>query len=64
VDAALQVHRRYFPTGQLAKTWGRDVDPVEYTYDSQGRLTALRSWREFGNRKGVTTHFDSPGPER
>ena len=56
------VHYTYWPTGELRKTWGARVYPVESTYDSQGRMKTLTTWKDHGNAAGaaVTTwNYDS-----
>ncbi|MDZ4816842.1 MAG: hypothetical protein SGI71_11320 [Verrucomicrobiota bacterium] len=47
----------YLPTGELSRTWGSRVYPVDYTYENQGRLKTLTTYRDFvGNAgKDVTT---------
>lgn len=42
----------YFPTGDLQKTWGSRTVPAEYTYDTQGRMKTLRTWKEFDQSAG------------
>jgi RHS repeat-associated protein len=37
----------YWPTGALKRTWGARTTPQEMTYDSQGRLKTLATWRDF-----------------
>jgi len=45
----------YFPTGDLRKTWGSRTTPVEYTYDAQGRMKTMRTWKEFDQSSGSGT---------
>ena|GEM_PF-791866 len=45
----------YYPSGLLWRTWGARVYPVEYAYDSQGRLQTLSTWRDFGGQSGSAT---------
>ena len=35
----------YHPTGQLKKTYGSHTYPIEYTYDSQGRMQTMKTGR-------------------
>jgi RHS repeat-associated protein len=37
------VHHEYFPTGELKKQYGAQTYPVEYTYDTQGRIKTLHA---------------------
>lgn len=45
-------HTSYFPTGEVKKTWGSRAYPVEYTYDSQGRMKTLKTWQNFDEGAG------------
>jgi len=47
----------YYPNGLLKKTYGSRTYPVQYTYDSQGRLQTMTTWQDFANGTGpgVTT---------
>jgi RHS repeat-associated protein len=45
-DASVQ-SRRYHGDGQLAKTFGSQINPVEFTYDRQGRQRTLKTWQSF-----------------
>ncbi len=47
----------YYPNGSLKKTYGSRTYPVQYTYDSQGRLQTMTTWQDFGGGTGaaVTT---------
>ena len=45
-DASVQ-SRRYQADGQLAKTFGSQINPVEFTYDRQGRQRTLKTWQDF-----------------
>lgn len=56
------VNSSYEPDGQLRRTWGDAVYPVEYTYDTQRRLKTMTTWRNFaGNtdRSVTTWNYDS-----
>lgn len=37
------VHYEYFPTGELKKQYGAQTYPVEYAYDTQGRIKTLQA---------------------
>ncbi|MBX3737165.1 MAG: RHS repeat-associated core domain-containing protein [Candidatus Didemnitutus sp.] len=52
----------YWPTGQVKRTSGSRTYPVEYAYDSQGRLKTLTTWRNYAGNSGtaVTTWNYSP----
>jgi YD repeat-containing protein len=45
----------YFVTGLLQKTWGSRTYPVEYSYDSQGRMVTMKTWQNFAAGTGVAT---------
>src|SRR5690606_19070940 len=47
----------YWPTGATKRTSGARMYPVEYTYDSQGRVKTLTTWQDFAGDAGkaVTT---------
>jgi RHS repeat-associated protein len=47
----------FFPTGEIQQTSGSRTYPVEYTYDSQGRMKTMTTWKDFANDAGaaVTT---------
>jgi RHS repeat-associated protein len=45
----------FFPTGQLKKTYGSRTYPVEYTYDSVGRMATMKTWRDFVGNSGAAT---------
>lgn len=49
------VHMEYWPTGELKKTYGSRTYPVEYTYDSQGRMAALKTWQNYTGNSGTAT---------
>ncbi|AHF92643.1 type IV secretion protein Rhs [Opitutaceae bacterium TAV5] len=60
-DAA-ETETTYYPTGQVKRTWGARTYPQEYTYDAQGRLRTLTTWKDFAGTAGeaVTTwNYDS-----
>jgi len=48
-------HMAYFPTGAVKMTWGGKAYPVEYTYDSQGRMKTLKTWQTFNFTTGQGT---------
>ncbi len=39
--------RRYHDDGALRMVFGQGTNPVEYTYDRQGRLRSMTTWRAF-----------------
>lgn len=47
----------YYANGLLKKTYGSRTYPVQYTYDSQGRLQTMTTWQDFTGGAGtaVTT---------
>jgi len=51
------VNTTYYPTGAVKRTWGSRSHPVHYTYDGQGRVMTLTTWRDFAGDTGkaVTT---------
>ena len=51
------VNTTYYPTGAVKRTWGSRTYPVHYTYDGQGRVMTLTTWRDFAGDTGkaVTT---------
>jgi RHS repeat-associated protein len=49
-------------TGQLKKTSGSRTYPVEYTYDSQGRMKTMKTWQSFSGNSGTaitTWNYDA-----
>jgi RHS repeat-associated protein len=55
-DGAL-VSKEYYLSGQLKRTYGARTYPVEYTYDTQGRMKTMTTWQDYAKREGaaVTT---------
>jgi len=45
----------YYPNGLLKKTWGSRIYPVEYTYDSAGRMKTMKTWQDFSGNTGMAT---------
>lgn len=43
----------YYSNGLLKKRWGSKAYPVEYTYDSQGRIKTLKTWQNFAANSGT-----------
>ena len=76
-DAAVK-ETSYHPDGRIKREWGARTYPVDYTYDAQGRMKTLTTWRDFAGTTGaaVTTwnyhaqrgwlenkrHHDNQGP--
>ncbi|MBL9170605.1 MAG: RHS repeat-associated core domain-containing protein [Verrucomicrobiales bacterium] len=50
------VTNEYFLTGELKKTFGSRTYPVEYTYDSQGRMLTMKTWKDFVGNTGTATN--------
>ena len=48
-------YNEWYANGQLKKSWGVRVNPVEYAYDSQNRLTSLTTWKDYANTLGSAT---------
>jgi RHS repeat-associated protein len=46
------VSNSYFANGQLQKTFGSRTYPVEYTYDAQGRMKTMKTWKDFNETTG------------
>jgi hypothetical protein len=46
-------YREYYPNDRLKKTWGAGVYPTEYTYDAQGRVRTIKTWRNHSADSGV-----------
>jgi len=49
------VTNEYYASGELKKVLGSRASPVEYTYDSQGRVKTFKTWRESGNENTAAT---------
>ncbi len=56
------VNNQYYPSGDLMMTWGARTYPVGYTYDPQGRMRTMVTWRNFEQDSGraVTEWIYSP----
>ena len=50
--------------GLLKKTWGSRTYPVEYTYDTVGRMTTLKTWQDYGAESGPATTAWNYQPQR
>jgi RHS repeat-associated protein len=48
-------HTAYFPNGKVKKTYGARMYPSEYTYDMQGRMKTLKTWKDFNEAAGTGT---------
>ena len=60
-----KTYNRYTSNGQLWKTWGGQGNyPVEYAYDTQGRMTALKTWRDVGRDATAAVTTWSYDPQR
>jgi YD repeat-containing protein len=49
------VTNEFFPTGEIKKTYGARTYPVEYTYDPQGRMKTMKTWKNFAGNSGAAT---------
>jgi RHS repeat-associated protein len=49
------VTNEYFLTGERKKTFGSRTYPVEYTYDAQGRMLTMKTWKDFAGNTGTAT---------
>src|SRR6266545_3996803 len=56
------VTNEFFTTGELRRTSGSRTYPVEYTYDGQGRMKTMKTWKDFaGNTGSATTTWNYDG---
>jgi YD repeat-containing protein len=46
------VTNEYYSTGELKKTYGTRTYPVEFTYDTAGRLRTNTTWQSFADNSG------------
>jgi RHS repeat-associated protein len=51
----LVVTNEYSPLGVLKKTYGARIYPAEYTYDSQRRMTTMKTWQNYAGNSGTAT---------
>ncbi|HAB17653.1 MAG TPA: RHS repeat-associated core domain-containing protein [Verrucomicrobiota bacterium] len=58
------VKNEYFPTGSLKKTSGSRTYPLEYTYDAQGRMKTLKTWRQLADAATSATTTWNYNPYR
>jgi RHS repeat-associated protein len=49
------VTNEYYPSGELKKTYGTRAYPVEFLYDSQGRLRTNKTWQGFAAGSGLAS---------
>ena len=49
------VTNEFFLTGMLKKTYGSRTYPVEYTYDTAGRMATMKTWQNFAGALGAAT---------
>ncbi len=54
----------YFDTGEIKKTHGSRTYPVEFTYDSQGRIKTMTTWQDFAGLTGAATTTWNYDPNR
>ncbi|MBN1670084.1 MAG: hypothetical protein JXR37_03580, partial [Kiritimatiellae bacterium] len=56
-----EIHREYWPTGEVKSQTGARTYPVTYTYDPRGRMRTLSTYRNgVANPADTTTwHYDS-----
>jgi hypothetical protein len=45
----------YHLTGLLKKAYGSRTYPVEYTYDTQGRMKTMKTWQDFAGNSDIAT---------
>jgi RHS repeat-associated protein len=48
-------HTAYLPNGKVKKTYGARMYASEYTYDAQGRMKTLTTWKDFNESTGMGT---------
>nr|WP_246459235.1 RHS repeat-associated core domain-containing protein [Puniceicoccus vermicola] len=53
------VYTEYTDRGEVAKTWGSQQFPVEYTYDAQGRMATMTTWQDFNPGTGIGVSGDA-----
>lgn len=58
------VTNEFHVTGALKKTSGSRTYPVEYTYDTQGRMKTLKTWQNFSANSGAAITTWSYDPYR
>jgi RHS repeat-associated protein len=58
------VVNEFYVTGALKKTSGSRTYPVEYTYDTQGRMKTLKTWQNFSGNSGTAITTWSYDPYR
>jgi RHS repeat-associated protein len=49
------VTTEYYSSGLVKKVSGARTYPVEYTYDTQGRLKTLKTWQNHAGNSGIAT---------
>jgi RHS repeat-associated protein len=47
------VNNLYYPTGDLALTYGSRIYPAGYSYDAQGRMATMTNWSDFSEHSGT-----------
>lgn len=47
------ITNNYDVTGLLTNTFGSRTYPVAYTYDAQGRMKSMKTWKDFANDSGA-----------
>jgi RHS repeat-associated protein len=50
-----ELHTQYYKNGLVKKTYGSRAYPVEYTYDSQGRMKTMTTWKDYAGNTGKAT---------
>ena len=48
-------YKEYFASGELKRMYGSRTYPVEYTYDSQGRMKTMKTWQDYAGNSGTAT---------
>ncbi len=54
----------YWPTGEVKRTSGGSGYPSEYTYDTQGRMKTLTTWKDFASQAGAAVTTWNYHPQR
>ena len=54
----------YFDTGEIKKSHGSRTYPVEFNYDSQGRIKTMTTWQDFTGLTGAATTTWNYNPNR
>jgi RHS repeat-associated protein len=58
------VSTTFWPAGQVRRTSGARTYPVEYSYDTQGRVKTLTTWQNFAGNAGAAVTTWNYNPQR